>query len=120
MISSPIRFVPLRTAFNPESRNTKNAVGQRIPVTDIQPIKPFTAKPGRHRWGEPARFPYKTERTCIAHGCGITKVTRHEPDVHPWLEFFRDGQRIVCERTPSCTGLAVATGPTLAVEEPFR
>jgi hypothetical protein len=69
-------------------------------MTEIQSlITPFQ-KPGRHRWADPVRYPYKTERSCML--CQIVKVTRHEPDRHPWLEFYRYGERIVCERTPPC------------------
>lgn len=70
-----------------------------IEVTSLAP-----AKVGRHRWGEPVRFPYKTERTCVA--CGVVKVTRHEPGEQPWLEFYRGLERIPCERTPPCKGAA--------------
>lgn len=62
----------------------------------------------RHRWGEPNRMAHKTERECL-HGCGIIKVSRREieggRDVY-WTEFWRDCERIRCERTPSCTGRA--------------
>ena len=54
----------------------------------------------RHTWGEPVSFQYKTERTCSI--CDIVKVTRHEPGVQPWLEFYRDGVKIESERTPEC------------------
>jgi hypothetical protein len=63
-------------------------------------VNPPLGKPGRHHWGDPVRFPFKTERTC--ENCSITKVTRHEPSEHPWLEFYRDGVRIVCDHTPEC------------------
>ena len=66
-------------------------------ATIINPI----GKPGRHKWGDPARFQYKTETTCSI--CGITKITRHEPGEYPWLEFFRDGVRIEGDRTPECS-----------------
>lgn len=69
--------------------------------TDVATINAPLGKPGRHSWGEPLRFPYKTARSCIV--CGIVKVTRHEAGVRPWLEFYRDGERIECERTPECT-----------------
>lgn len=70
------------------------------------------SKPRRHRWGDPVRFPYKTERTCVVEGCGITKVTRHEPGEQPWLEFYRNGERIKCTNTPPCTPMS---RPELAV-----
>jgi hypothetical protein len=57
----------------------------------------------RHRWGEPVRFPFKTERECLA--CGIVKVTRHESegprDFH-WQEFWRDGDQLPADKTPAC------------------
>lgn len=59
-----------------------------------------TTNSRRHRWADPVRFPYKTERTCMI--CGIVKVTRHEPDKYPWNEFYRGVDRIECERTPEC------------------
>jgi hypothetical protein len=58
----------------------------------------------RHRWGEPARFPHKTERTCL-NGCGITKVGHHQVEAgraRHWTDFWRDGERIVCAATPPC------------------
>lgn len=67
-------------------------------MTDLATLKP--AKIGRHSWADPVRFPNKTERACVL--CGIVKVTRHEPGVQPWLEFFRGLERIQCERTPRC------------------
>ncbi len=58
----------------------------------------------RHRWGEPARFPHKTERTCT-RGCGTTKVTHHGSE-NGWprhsTEFWRDGDQINCKATPPC------------------
>jgi hypothetical protein len=60
----------------------------------------------RHRWGEPARFRHKTERTCT-HGCGVTKVGHHQSEGARdrfWTEFWRDGERIAGagEPTPLC------------------
>lgn len=43
----------------------------------------------RHKWSEPNRFPFKTERVCQRPGCGLIKVTRHEPGEHPWVEWWR-------------------------------
>lgn len=54
----------------------------------------------RHSWGEPQRFPHKTERACL-NGCGIVKVTRHEGDRH-WTEFWRDLERVSVDKTPAC------------------
>lgn len=72
-------------------------------MTDVATLTP-KLKIGRHSWGEPVRFEFKTERTCIV--CGITKVTRHEPGQLPWLEFFRGMDRVCTEnnRTPVCEG----------------
>ena len=75
-------------------------------VPDIKPdFEPTGWKPNakRHRWGEPSRFQYKTERECVV--CKIVKVTRHEPGENAWLEFYRDGERIACERTPECMAI---------------
>lgn len=66
-------------------------------------VATLPVRPPRHSWGDPVRFEFKTERTCTK--CGITKVTRHEPGVRPWLEFFRDLERIQCELTPACSGV---------------
>lgn len=54
----------------------------------------------RHSWGLPHRFPHKTERQCV-NGCGIVKVSRHEADQH-WVEYWLEGERIECVRTPAC------------------
>lgn len=58
----------------------------------------------RHRWGERASFPlaYKTERHCTR--CELVKVSRHD-DPHrrwPWIEWWRDGERIETDATPPC------------------
>lgn len=57
----------------------------------------------RHRWGEPVRFPHKSERQCIK--CGLVKVTRHEAegprDVH-WVEYWREGDQVAADKTPAC------------------
>lgn len=35
--------------------------------------------------------------------CGIIKVTRHEPGVLPWVEFYSKGRRVEGGgRTPEC------------------
>lgn len=62
----------------------------------------------KHRWGNKVDFPLarKSERTCT-NGCGITKVHRYETEggrEEHWPEFWRDGERIECERTPACDG----------------
>ena len=60
----------------------------------------------RHSWSDPYRTQHLTERRCWA--CGLMRVTRHEPGILPWTEFWRDGVRIEAEdgssRTPSCPG----------------
>jgi hypothetical protein len=55
-----------------------------------------------HRWSEPQRDHFRTERFCKR--CDLVKVTRHEPSVLPWVEFERDGKRVIFEggRTPPC------------------
>lgn len=60
----------------------------------------------RHRWGEAVRFVHKTERSCVRDGCEIVKVTRHDGDGLPWIEFWRDGERLEADRTPPCEGAA--------------
>lgn len=70
-------------------------------MSDVAILTP-KSKVGRHSWGEPVRYQFKTERCCLL--CGTVKVTRHEPDRHPWLEFWRGLERIKCESTPPCTG----------------
>jgi hypothetical protein len=74
-------------------------------MTDLRPAPLLPPKlkrhTSRHSWGAPMRFPYKTERSCV-NGCGIVKVTRHEGGEH-WTEFYCDGVKIECERTPPCT-----------------
>ena len=72
----------------------------------VDDTTPIVNKAPRHSWGDPVRFQFKTERTCA--NCDITKVTRHEPGEQPWLEFWRDGERIVTDRTPEC--LSVKNG----------
>jgi len=57
-----------------------------------------------HRWSDPVRFPLKSERCCTRDGCPIVKVTRHEPAERPWIEYWRDGERVAGERTPPCEG----------------
>lgn len=72
----------------------------------IATIMPDRIRPQRHRWADPVRYPYKTERTCL--NCDLVKVTRHEPGEHPWLEFWRNGERVICDRTPMCEMAEVA------------
>lgn len=59
----------------------------------------------RHRWGARTVFQFKTERECL-RGCGIVKVTRHEPGQLPWQEFWRGLDKIECEGTPPCEAVA--------------
>lgn len=56
----------------------------------------------RHRWGDPSRDVYRTERVC--QRCGLVKVTRHEPAQLPWIEFERNGRLVgyAGGRTPPC------------------
>lgn len=54
----------------------------------------------RHRWGEPDRLQFKTERECTR--CGLVKVTRHEPGVLPWVEFWRACERVPGDGMPPC------------------
>ncbi len=56
----------------------------------------------RHSWGQPSRFPHKTERVCAR--CDLCKVTRHEP-FRSWIEWWRDGERIKADRTPACVAV---------------
>lgn len=61
------------------------------------------AQAGRHSWGDPVRPDMNnTFRTCCK--CGIVKITRHEPQNTPrhWVEWERDGMRIVTAGTPRC------------------
>lgn len=75
----------------------------------------------RHSWGEPLRFPHKTERVC-GH-CGMVKVSRHESEggreIH-WQEFYAaDGlTKIVGKRTPACERVEVAPGFAAAAAHP--
>lgn len=56
----------------------------------------------RHRWSDPVRFQYKSERTCL-NGCGIVKVTHHESGEH-WVDYWRGMERLgATGRTPACT-----------------
>lgn len=54
----------------------------------------------RHKWGEPVRFQFKTERQCTR--CPLVRVTRHEPGKLAWVEWWRDGDRVHSELTPLC------------------
>jgi hypothetical protein len=57
----------------------------------------------RHSWGLPHRFEHKTERQCL--NCRIVKVTRHEAIC--WTEYWRDLDRIECDRAPACEVVSV-------------
>jgi len=58
-------------------------------------------KAPRHKWGEPRRDVYRTERKCKI--CDLVKVTRHEPHCFPWVEFEFDGQKVDWGgKTPPC------------------
>jgi hypothetical protein len=58
----------------------------------------------RHIWGDPDRFPHKTERQCLA--CLLVKVTRHEIDgagrEYYWTEWYRGLDQIKSKNTPAC------------------
>lgn len=55
----------------------------------------------RHKWGEPERFQFKTERQCAR--CELVRVTRHDdPQGRPWQEFWRDLEQISGDHTPPC------------------
>lgn len=58
--------------------------------------------PHRHSWSDPYREAYATKRRCW--NCGLMKITRHEPGVLPWIEYWRDDRRVRAEgdRTPPC------------------
>lgn len=60
-------------------------------------------KQQRHQWGQPNRFPHKTERQCLK--CGLIKVSRHEAegprDTH-WTEWWRGLDEIASNNTPPC------------------
>lgn len=61
----------------------------------------------RHAWGIPTRSQYETRRPCLK--CGLVKVTRHEPSVLPWTEWFEGDTRIhVSHGTPACQPVTVA------------
>lgn len=57
------------------------------------------ARRDRHAWGEPVRFPHKTERACAR--CGLVKVTRHDGGGH-WLEYWRGLERVPGPALPAC------------------
>ena len=65
----------------------------------------MTAKPQRHRWGEPNRLAQKTERECL-RGCRTIRVTFHQGGRH-WIEFWRDGEKCEGTRTPVCEPVEV-------------
>lgn len=62
-----------------------------------------------HRWKDPVRFPFKTEREC-KRGCRTIKVTMHpdgrEGRAH-WIEFYRDGEKVAGTATPVCEPIGV-------------
>jgi hypothetical protein len=71
-----------------------------LSAENTTPQGPPRAQRKRHRWSEPVRFLYKTERSCL--DCDIVKVTRHEP-VGTWIEFWRGFDRVSVEITPECS-----------------
>lgn len=58
----------------------------------------------RHSWSDPYREAYATKRTCW--NCGLMKITRHEPGIFPWVEYWREGERVRMDeygqKTPPC------------------
>lgn len=80
-------------------------------TTTTGTVNPLPKRPppdrSRHKWSDPVRYPYKTERTCL-NGCGIVRVTQHPDMMTAWREFYRDGERIEGEGTPGCDAGGVA------------
>jgi hypothetical protein len=62
----------------------------------------------RHKWGKRVPLQNRTERHCTR--CGLVRVTRHEPNERPWIEWERDGARVNSELTPMCDGRFDAAG----------
>lgn len=58
----------------------------------------------RHRWGAAFRDIYSTERRCVR--CGLIKITHHEGEGIPWVEFRRNGERVSVDATPVCEGMS--------------
>jgi hypothetical protein len=55
----------------------------------------------RHKWAKPDRFQFKTERQCMR--CELVRVTRHDnPHGQPWIEYWRDLERVHHASTPPC------------------
>ena len=71
-----------------------------------------TAPSTRHRWGERVPLPNRTNRHC--QRCGLVRVTRHEPNEMPWIEWWRDDARIRSELTPPCDGRFDAAGQAVS------
>lgn len=59
----------------------------------------------RHSWSDPFREQFATQRCCWH--CGLLKVTRHEPGIFPWTEYWLNGSRVRMDeegrRTPPCS-----------------
>jgi len=57
----------------------------------------------RHRWGDKARLPHKTERQCDR--CEMVETTRHEHeggrDLY-WTEYWRDLELVGRGKRPPC------------------
>jgi hypothetical protein len=79
----------------------ENQTRQSDDRTAGQSVRSPVVKQSRHKWSDPTRYLYKTEREC-RNGCGIVKVTQHPGFVQPWQEFYRDGELIATEATPPC------------------
>jgi hypothetical protein len=55
----------------------------------------------RHKWGDDVVYQYSTVQECDR--CSLLKVRRHEPSVaFPWVEFWREGDRVESAATPPC------------------
>ncbi|WP_375782889.1 DUF1643 domain-containing protein [Bradyrhizobium sp. Pha-3] len=75
-----------------------------------------------HRWGDPVRFPHKTEHECL-NGCRTIKVTRHESEAARdvvWPEFWRDGEKIEGDSTPECEPVAVGGCAVFSPDRMYR
>jgi len=59
----------------------------------------------KHKWGEPDRMAFKTERECT-RGCRTIRVTFHRGGRH-WIEFYRDGEKVGDGKTPACEPVEV-------------
>lgn len=67
----------------------------------------------KHKWADPVRYDHTTTFRSCKNGCGLVKVTRHEPDNNPphWIEWERDGHRFQNSKTPPCEEAMKADAP---------